>query len=195
MFTGRVDDLDFIANSDWCQAILRDQRGQQLVAVTKEPRMQTLLELAFSTGWNAEVYYSGDNPKVLTRVKVNRELHARARSRRETPLIASKPGKREGLDYVYWPCGSFDEGDAYIHNGTLYLYSDSTWKGHMDDCKNKVDPFDLSFNFEVQSAPGSEFWLILKMCDRNIGEGGAADNNGSLSWGCRECNARMSISS
>ena len=74
MFTGRVDDLDFIANLDWCQVILRNEQGNQLAAVTKDHRMQTLLELAFATGKFAEVSFKDDNPKVLTRVKVNREV-------------------------------------------------------------------------------------------------------------------------
>jgi hypothetical protein len=71
-FTGLVVDLDFIANNDWCQVILLDQQGQELVAITKEHRMQTLLELAFSTGKNAMVEYTAGTQNVLTRVKVNR---------------------------------------------------------------------------------------------------------------------------
>ena len=69
---GFVDDLDFIANLEWCQAILRKD-GEQLVAVTKEPRMQSLLELAFATRKYAEVTYDEGSPNVLTRVKVNLE--------------------------------------------------------------------------------------------------------------------------
>ncbi len=72
-FAGRVDDLDFIAGLGWCQVILRKD-GNSLVAITKEHRMQTLLELAFSTGKYADVMYKEDSPNVLTRVKVNREV-------------------------------------------------------------------------------------------------------------------------
>ncbi|MFO0876100.1 MAG: hypothetical protein U0840_01905 [Gemmataceae bacterium] len=71
-FQGYVDDLDFIVNLDWCQAILRKD-GEQLVAVTKEPRMQALLELAFTTRKYAEVSYEEGSPNKLTRVKVNVE--------------------------------------------------------------------------------------------------------------------------
>jgi hypothetical protein len=71
-FTGRVDDLDFIANLDWCQVILFDGQ-EQLVAITREPRMQSLLELGFSTGLHVDVDYREGQPNVLTRVKVNRE--------------------------------------------------------------------------------------------------------------------------
>ncbi len=71
-FLGYVDDLDFINNLGWCQAILRKD-DVQLVAVTKEPRMQSLLELAFATRKYAEVSYDEGNPNVLTRVKVNVE--------------------------------------------------------------------------------------------------------------------------
>lgn len=72
-FSGFVGDLDFIANSDWCQVIIRSD-NDQLVAVTKEHRMQTLLELAFATRKYAEVAYDEtQQPHVLTRVKVNVE--------------------------------------------------------------------------------------------------------------------------
>jgi hypothetical protein len=69
-FQGTVDDLDFIANAGWCQAILRKGR-QELVAVTTEPRMQSLLELAFATRKYADVSYDEGTPNALTRVKVN----------------------------------------------------------------------------------------------------------------------------
>jgi hypothetical protein len=71
-FKGRVDDLDFIAKVGWCQVILRNG-NEELVATTSEPRMQTLLELAFITGKSAEISYNEGSPKVLARVKVNRE--------------------------------------------------------------------------------------------------------------------------
>jgi hypothetical protein len=71
-FQGYVDDLDFTYELDWCQAILRKD-GEQLVAVTKEPRMQSLLELAFATRKYAEVSYKEGNPNKLMRVKVNIE--------------------------------------------------------------------------------------------------------------------------
>jgi hypothetical protein len=72
-FVGYVGDLDFIANLDWCQVILRGDKDD-LVAITKEPRMQTLLELAFATGKYAQVEYDEtQKPNVLTRVKVNVE--------------------------------------------------------------------------------------------------------------------------
>lgn len=70
-FKGRVDDLDFLANQGWCQVILRNG-NEQLVAVTKEHRMQTLLEVAFATGRYAEVAYKKAEPNELTRVKLNR---------------------------------------------------------------------------------------------------------------------------
>lgn len=72
-FTGLVGDLDFVANAGTCQVILRNG-NDQLVAVTNEHRMQTLLELAFATKKYADVAYDdAQQPYVLTRVKVNVE--------------------------------------------------------------------------------------------------------------------------
>lgn len=72
MFIGHVDDLDFIESMGYCQVVIRDQ-NTQLIAITKEHRMQTLLEVAFSMNKYVNVDYIGGNPNVLTRVKLNRE--------------------------------------------------------------------------------------------------------------------------
>jgi hypothetical protein len=74
-YKGIVRDLDFIANLDGCQAILQDG-PDELVAVTGDARMQGLLEVAFTTGIEAEVAFTEGSPNVLTRVKVNRALAA-----------------------------------------------------------------------------------------------------------------------
>jgi hypothetical protein len=72
MFVGRVHDLDFIATLDWCQAIIQSD-SMQLVAVTSDHRMQTLLEVAFQTSKYVQVDYKSGDPNVLTQIKLNRE--------------------------------------------------------------------------------------------------------------------------
>jgi hypothetical protein len=68
--SGRVYDLDFIAASDWCQALIRD--GQSDVAVvTSDHRAQTILETAMALNQNVEVTYEDDDPKRIVRVKLN----------------------------------------------------------------------------------------------------------------------------
>lgn len=73
---GQVIELEFISSLDWCQMTLRVTEGH-LVAVTKDSRAQTLLELAASKGQPVEVGYTAGSPNVLTRVKVGEGVRPR----------------------------------------------------------------------------------------------------------------------
>lgn len=71
-YTGKIYDLDFIQASNWCQAlILRDGDSQNIVVVTSDHRMQSILETAMIMSREIEVTYEGQNPSLLTRAKIN----------------------------------------------------------------------------------------------------------------------------
>jgi hypothetical protein len=70
MFTGTVRQLDFIANLGWCQVIVTDGTND-LIAVTDEHRMQTLLEISLIREIPVDVAYDDDGTtKTLTRVTI-----------------------------------------------------------------------------------------------------------------------------
>lgn len=71
-YTGKIYDLDFIQASNWCQAlILKDGDSQNIVVVTSDHRMQSILETAMIMSREIEVTYEGQNPSLLTRAKIN----------------------------------------------------------------------------------------------------------------------------
>lgn len=72
-FIGRVQDLDFIEKVGHCQVILQTE-SDQLVAITTDPLVLTLLGAAFVKDVPVQADYVGwDRPFLLTRVKVNRD--------------------------------------------------------------------------------------------------------------------------
>lgn len=69
-FVGQVYDLDYIANADWCQALLRNA-ADSVAVVTKDQRAVTILATAMSMQRDAEVEYQPGPPNELTRAKLN----------------------------------------------------------------------------------------------------------------------------
>ena len=71
-FSGFVYDIDYIENLGWCQVLIRkDNTSPNLVVITKEHRMQTILETSVIRNLPVEVSYKPGSPGVLTRVKLN----------------------------------------------------------------------------------------------------------------------------
>jgi hypothetical protein len=71
-FTGEVYDIDYIENNGWCQFLLRNKdEPMNIVVVTDNHKMQTILETAMAMGRMAEVTFDEKEPKKLTRVKLN----------------------------------------------------------------------------------------------------------------------------
>lgn len=69
--TGKVYDLDFITCSGACQALITDGPDLNIVVVTSEHRMQTILETSMVLDRDVEVDYELGQPNRLTRVKLN----------------------------------------------------------------------------------------------------------------------------
>lgn len=71
-YIGRVYDLDFIAANDWCQALIRkDQTSLNIVVVTSDHRIQTILETSMIMSRDVEVSYEEGPPNKLIREKLN----------------------------------------------------------------------------------------------------------------------------
>jgi hypothetical protein len=71
-YTGKVYDLDFTQGNDWCQAlIIKKGETINIVVVTSDIRIQSILETAMIMGHDVEVEYKPDSPNVLTRAKLN----------------------------------------------------------------------------------------------------------------------------
>lgn len=71
-YCGKIYDLDFIQANDWCQALIRNPDDEQnIVVVTSDIRMQSVLETAMTMSQEIEVSYEGENPSKLTRAKLN----------------------------------------------------------------------------------------------------------------------------
>ena len=68
-FTGVPRDIDFIKNADWTQVIL--QGADELVAQTKNDRIESILLVALSMKSKVTVGYVDGNPKKLTSVALS----------------------------------------------------------------------------------------------------------------------------
>jgi len=70
-FTGVPRDIDFIKNSDWTQVILQGSPPMdELVAQTKNDRIESILLVALSLKSPVTVGYVEGNPKMLTSVSL-----------------------------------------------------------------------------------------------------------------------------
>ena len=71
-YTGQVYDLDFIAANDACQALIRkDKTSPNIVVITSDHRMQTILETSMIMSRDIEATYEEGPPNKLTRAKLN----------------------------------------------------------------------------------------------------------------------------
>ena len=69
-FTGVPRDIDFIKNAGWTQVILQGKSGE-LVAQTKNDRIESILLVALSMKSEVIVGYVEGNPKMLTSVSLS----------------------------------------------------------------------------------------------------------------------------
>lgn len=71
-FIGYVYDIDYIVNNKACQFLLRNEdEPMNIVVVTDNHQMQTILETAMVMGRPAEVSFEEGSPNMLMRAKLN----------------------------------------------------------------------------------------------------------------------------